>query len=199
MDLLTLVTLRGIHANVVPLSVDHCQGLIEAATDGKLWNIWYASVPTPTNMAKEIEHRLNLHKQGLMLPFTVIDNITGQAIGMTTYNKIDAVNKRCDIGWTWYRKSSQRTAINTECKLMLLTHAFETLQCIAVTITANEFNLRSRRAIERLGAKLDGVFRNFKYQNGIVCDYYQYSIIDNEWPRIKTNLNYKLNCNYSLV
>jgi len=195
MSLLTPVTLRGEHATLVPLSIEHCQALIEAAADGELWNIWYASVPTPTNMAKEIEHRLSLFKQGIMLPFTVIDNITNQPIGMTTYGRIDTSNKRCDIGWTWYRKSAQRTAINTECKLMLLTHAFEILKCIAVTLTANEFNLKSRSAIERLGAKLDGVLRNFKYQNGTICDYYQYSIIDSEWSKIKANLNYRLNCN----
>ncbi|MCE3269347.1 MAG: N-acetyltransferase [Burkholderiales bacterium] len=196
MDLLTPIVLRSRHASLVPLSAKHCRALIEAASDGELWNIWYASVPSPANMAAEIERRLGLHKQGVMLPFTVIDNATNQPIGMTTYGKIDTINNRCDIGWTWYRKSAQKTAINSECKLMLLTHAFETLQCIAVTITANEFNLISRKAIERLGAKLDGILRNFKYQNGVICDYYQYSIINSEWPGVKTNLQYKLENHY---
>ncbi|MBM3857758.1 MAG: GNAT family N-acetyltransferase, partial [Verrucomicrobia bacterium] len=105
----------------------------------------------------------------------------------------DLMNRRCDIGWTWYRKTSQRTAINTECKLMLLTHAFEKLDCIAVTLTANQFNVESRRAIERLGAKLDGILRNLKIMpNGVICDFYQYSIIQSEWAGVKTNLQYKL-------
>ena len=193
MDLLTPVTLRSKHATLVPLSIEHCPDLIEAANDGRLWEIWYVSVPSPDNMIKEIDHRIQLHKQGAMLPFTVIDNASNLPIGMTTYCKIDTTNKRCDIGWTWYRKSAQRTAINTECKLMLLTHAFETLSCNAVTLTANQFNLESRRAIERLGARLDGILRNYKIQNGTVCDYYHYSIINSEWTRTKANITHKLN------
>jgi len=193
MNLLTPVTIKGKHATLVPLSMEHCSALMEAVKDGELWNIWYASVPSPEKMSAEIEKRLEWHRQGLLLPFTVIDNVTQQPIGMTTYWRIDVMNRRCDIGFTWYRKSSQRTAINTECKLMLLTHAFEKLDCIAVTLTANEFNVESRKAIERLGAKLDGILRNFRIMpNGIICDFYQYSIIQSEWPGVKTNLEYKL-------
>lgn len=167
--------------------------MIEAVKDGELWKLWYTPVPTPEKMAAEIERRLALHQQGQMLPFTVIDNVTQQPIGMTTYSRIDVVNRRCDIGFTWYRKSAQRTAINTECKLMLLTYAFEKLDCIAVTFTANKFNVESRKAIERLGAKLDGILRNLKIMpNGVICDFYQYSIIPGEWPGVKTSLEYKL-------
>ena len=193
MNLLTPVTLKGKHATLVPLSMEHCSALIEAAKDGELWKIWYASVPEPEKMASEIERRLAWHSQGMLLPFTVIDNATQQPIGMTTYWRIDLMNRRCDVGWTWYRKSSQRTAINTECKLLLLTHAFETLDCIAVTFSANAFNVESRRAIERLGAKLDGILRNLKIMpNGVICDFYHYSIIQSEWAAVKANLQYKL-------
>lgn len=192
-ELLTPVTLKGSFATLVPLTSEHCQDLIEAASDGELWKLWYATVPTPEKMATEIERRLALHQQGSVLPFTVIDNVTQKPIGMTTYCKIDLVNRRCDIGWTWYRKSAQKTGINTECKLLLLTHAFETLGCIAVTLTANAFNLESRRAIERLGAKLDGILRNYRVMaNGVICDYYHYSITSSEWPAVKINLQHKL-------
>lgn len=146
MNLLTPVTLKGKHATLVPLTMEHCSVLVNAAKDGELWKLWYTAVPSPENMMQEIERRLALHLQGEMLPFAVIDNATQQPIGMTTYWKIDLMNRRCDVGWTWYRKSSQRTAINTECKLLLLTHAFEKLDCIAVTLTANQFNVESRRA-----------------------------------------------------
>jgi len=189
MNLLTPVTLEGKRATLAPLSIEHCSALAKAVVDGELWNLWYATVPHPDKMKDEIERRLNLQKQGIMLPFTVIDNVTKEPIGMTTYYKVDTANRRCDIGWTWYRKSFQRTAINTECKLMLLTHAFETLQCIAVTLTANAYNQNSRGAIERLGAKLDGILRNLRIMpNGVICDFYQYSIIDSEWLAVKTNL-----------
>lgn len=193
MNLLMPVTLQAKHATLVPLSIEHCSSLIEAAKDGELWNIWYASVPTPEKMATEIDKRLASYHQGTMLPFTVIDNATQRPIGMTTYYNIDLMNRRCGIGWTWYCKSAQRTAVNTECKLLLLTHAFETLDCIAVTFSANAFNVESRRAIERLGAKLDGILRNLKIMpNGVICDFYHYSIIKSEWVAIKANLEYKL-------
>jgi RimJ/RimL family protein N-acetyltransferase len=112
---------------------------------------------------------------------------------MTTYMDINAMNKRVEIGFTWYRKSMQRTAVNSECKLLLLTHAFEVLQCIAVRFSTNYFNVNSRRAIERLGAKLDGVLRNHRMMpNGVIADYCIYTIIKCEWPAVKTNLHYKL-------
>lgn len=144
-------------------------------------------------MEAEIKRRLTLHRQQTMLPFAVIDNNSQRAIGMTTYYKMDLINNRCDLGWTWYAKSYQRTSVNTESKLLLLTHAFERLKCIAVTFGANAYNVTSRRAIERLGAKLDGILRNYRVMdNGVICDYYHYSIINNEWPAVKTNLLNKL-------
>lgn len=194
MDLLTPITLSGKNITLIPLNLDHHDDLVDAASDGELWKLWYASVPDPHEMKTEIERRFNLHQQGILLPFTVINNQTKKAIGMTTYYKIDNINKRCDIGWTWYSKSNQKTSVNTEAKLLLLTHAFEKLNCIAVTLTANQYNLDSRRAIERLGAKLDGILRNLRVmRNGVICDYYQYSIINNEWATVKANLTDKLN------
>ena len=187
------VTLQGKHITLVPLIIEHCTGLIAATKDGELWKLWYATVPSPEDMANEIKHRLDLQNKGSMLPFTVIDNVTGLPIGMATYMDINALNKRLEIGWTWYQKSAQKTAVNTECKLMLLTHAFEVLQCNVVKLTANFFNHDSRRAIERLGAKLDGILRNHRIMpNGTVCDFCTYSIIASEWPMVKINLESKL-------
>jgi RimJ/RimL family protein N-acetyltransferase len=166
---------------------------MEAVQDGELWRLWYTVVPSPEKMQDEIKRRLDLQHSGLLLPFAVIDNKTRKAVGMTTYCTIDASSKRLDIGWTWYQKSVQRTAINTECKLMLLTHAFETLKCIAVGYRVNSFNLNSRRAVERLGAKFDGIMRNFRVMpNGTVCDFYMYSTTNSEWPTVKINLQWKL-------
>jgi RimJ/RimL family protein N-acetyltransferase len=192
MNLLTPVTLTGNAATLVPLAPEHCADLITAIQDGELWKIWYLKVPTPETMASEIHRRLDLQQQGTLLPFTVICNATHKPVGMTTYYQVDLANRRCDIG-SWYRKSCHKTAINTECKLMLLCHAFETLNCIAVTFNTNAYNMESRRAIERLGAKLDGILRNHSIMpNGIICDFYHYSIIHSEWPAVKANLLHKL-------
>jgi RimJ/RimL family protein N-acetyltransferase len=144
-------------------------------------------------MRAEIERRLDLQRQGSMLPFTVIQNETGKAAGMTTYMNVDAPNRRVEIGSTWYRASVQRTAINTECKLLLLTHAFESMNCIAVELRTHFLNHRSRRAIERLGAKLDGILRNHQIAaNGTLRDTCVYSIIAGEWPVAKTHLTWLL-------
>src|SRR5690606_40759101 len=155
----------------LPLSVDHKDGLIAAVNDGKLWNLWYTSVPTPDRMAAEIERRLALQAAGSMLPFTVIERGSGRIVGMTTYMNIDAAGPRVEIGSTWYAKSVQRTALNTEAKLLLLGHAFETLNCLAVEFRTHFFNHASRRAIERLGAKLDGILRShLRTPNGTIRD-----------------------------
>ena len=128
-----------------------------------------------------------------MLPFAVVDNTTGRAAGMTTYMNVDAIHHRVEIGSTWYRRSVQRTALNTQCKLMLLTHAFEALDCIAVEFRTHAFNHQSRNAIERLGAKLDGVLRNHQVaSNGTLRDTYVYSIIASEWPTVKANLTWQI-------
>jgi RimJ/RimL family protein N-acetyltransferase len=143
-------------------------------------------------MAKEIDRRLSLQAAGSMVPFTVFD-AEGVVAGMTTYMNIDAANRRVEIGSTWYAKRVQRTALNTECKLMLLTHAFETLGCIAVEFRTHFFNRASRRGIERLGAKLDGILRNHQIgHNGTLRDTVVYSIIAGEWPTVKEHLAFQL-------
>jgi RimJ/RimL family protein N-acetyltransferase len=144
------VTLRGNHATLAPLERSHAGALAEAVRDGELWKLWYTAVASPENMAGEIERRLGLQAQGSMVPFTVLD-ATGVPVGMTTYMNIDALHKRVEIGSTWYARRMQRTALNTECKLMLLRHAFEKLEGIAVEFRTHRLNVASRRAIERLG------------------------------------------------
>ena len=187
------VTLKSQRVNLEPLDQRHCDDLVEAVKDGALWTLWYTSVPSPETMQAEIERRLALQAAGSMLPFAVVDNTTGHAVGMTTYMNVDAVHRRVEIGSTWYRKSVQRTALNTRCKLMLLTHAFETLDCIAVEFRTHAFNHQSRKAIERLGAKLDGVLRNHQVaSNGTLRDTYVYSIIASEWPTVKANLTWQI-------
>ena len=194
MPWLSPVTLTGRHATLKPLAQDDHDGLVEAVKDGELWKLWYTSVPAPDRMRAEIDRRLDLQRQGSMLPFTVIQNETGKAAGMTTYMNVDAPNRRVEIGSTWYRASVQRTAMNTECKLLLLTHAFESLNCIAVEFRTHFFNHRSRRAIERLGAKLDGILRSHQIvANGTLRDTCVYSIIAGEWPVVKTHLTWLLN------
>jgi RimJ/RimL family protein N-acetyltransferase len=186
------VTLTGAHARLVPLSPDHETALADACRDGDLWNLWFTIVPSPETMGAEIARRLSLHRAGAMLPFTVLD-AAGTPVGMTTYMNVDAVNERVEIGSTWYAARVQRTALNTECKLLLLTHAFETLRCVAVEFRTHHLNTRSRRAIERLGARLDGVLRNhMRMPNGTLRDTAVYSIIESEWPAIRAHLSWQL-------
>ncbi|TPQ29751.1 N-acetyltransferase [Bradyrhizobium guangdongense] len=187
------VTLRGEHARLEPLSHQHLAGLTEAVKDGDLHKLWYTAIPAADNMAKEIDRRLGLQKSGSMLPFTVFD-ADGKIVGMTTYMNIDAGNRRVEIGSTWYGKSAQRGPLNTQCKLLLLTHAFETLNCIAVEFRTHFFNHQSRRAIERLGAKQDGILRSHQVApNGTLRDTVVYSITAAEWPTVKAHLTYQLN------
>jgi N-acetyltransferase len=187
------ITLRGAHARLEPLSQDHADGLVEAVKDGELWKLWYTFVPRPEDMRKEIDRRLGLQAAESMLPFTVFD-AGGTTAGMTTYMNVDAPNRRVEIGSTWYAKRVQRSAVNTQCKLLLLAHAFETLDCIAVEFRTHFFNHQSRRGIERLGAKLDGVLRSHQIAaNGTLRDTVVYSIIASEWPTVKAHLNYQLN------
>ena len=187
------VTLRGAHARLEPLSHDQSAGLTEAVRDGELWKLWYTSIPTPDGMTKEIDRRLGLQAAGSMLPFTVFD-ADGKIAGMTTYMNVDAANRRVEIGSTWYAKRVQRSAVNTQCKLLLLAHAFEKLDCIAVEFRTHFFNQQSRRGIERLGAKQDGILRNNVIApNGTLRDTVVFSIIASEWPTVKAHLNYQLN------
>lgn len=186
-------TLAGRHATLVPLSPVHEAALAEAVRDGELWTLWYTSVPPPEHMRAEIERRLALEQRGTMLPFTVIENASGEPVGMTTYMNIEPEHRRLEIGSTWYRKRVQRTALNTECKLLLLAHAFERLGCIAVELRTHAFNRQSRAGIERLGAKLDGILRQHMIgARGILRDTCVYSILDREWPAVKANLEYQL-------
>ena len=195
--LLTPLTLEGRHVRLVPLEASHHDDLVEAVRDGELWNHWYTSIPTPEGMAREIARRLELQAAGSMCPFAVIDPATVRAAGMTTYMNIDAANRRVEIGSTWYRSSVQRTPLNTEAKRLLLAHAFEQVGCIAVEFRTHFFNQQSRRAIERLGAKLDGVLRSHQINPhplaaGALRDTCVYSIIASEWPNVKAHLDYQL-------
>ena len=187
------VSLSGPHAQLKPLSQDHCDGLTEAVKDGELWKLWYTFVPKPEDMRKEIDRRLELQAAGSMLPWTAFD-ADGKVAGMTTYMNIDAPNRRVEIGSTWYAQRVQRSALNTQCKLLLLAHAFERLDCIAVEFRTHFFNHASRRGIERLGAKLDGILRSHQIApNGTLRDTVVYSIIASEWPTVKAHLDYELN------
>jgi RimJ/RimL family protein N-acetyltransferase len=187
------VTLSGPHAELKPLSHDHVAGLTEAVKDGELWKLWYTSVPSAEGMGKEIDRRLGLQTAGMMLPWTVFD-ADGNIAGMTTYMNVDAANRRVEIGSTWYAKRVQRSGVNTQCKLLLLTHAFEKLDCIAVEFRTHFFNHQSRRGIERLGAKQDGILRSHQLAaNGTLRDTVVYSIIASEWPTVKAHLTYQLN------
>ncbi len=186
------LTLTGRHATLVPLAADHAPALAEASRDGELWRLWYTSVPAPEQMDAEIERRLGLLGTGSMLPFTVLD-AAGTPSGMTTYMHIDSAHKRVEIGSTWYAHRVQGTALNTEAKLLLLTHAFETLGCIAVEFRTHYFNQQSRAAILRLGARLDGILRNHsRAANGTLRDTCVYSIIESEWPTVQAHLRWQL-------
>jgi len=186
------VTLHGPHVRLEPLAAAHHDTLCEATRDGELWKLWYTSVPSPEGMAAEIERRLALQAAGSMLPFTVFD-AAGQVAGMSTYMNVDGANRRVEIGSTWYAQRVQRSPLNTQCKLLLLGHAFETLDCIAVEFRTHRFNAQSRRAIERLGAQLDGMLRSHQISpNGSLRDTAVYSITAAEWPTVKAHLQFQL-------
>lgn len=173
--------------------MDHLSGLAAAVRDGELWRLWYTSVPEPEKMNEEITRRLGLQEAGSMMPFTVIERATGRVVGMTTFMNMDAGNRRVEIGSTWYARSVQRTGLNTEAKWLLLTHAFERMMCIAVEFRTHLFNQESRRAIERLGAKLDGILRSHSIaSNGTVRDTCVYSILASEWPAVRAHLEWQM-------
>lgn len=186
------VTLAGAHARLEPLSHEHAEGLCQATRDGELWKLWYTAVPSPEGMAAEIDRRLGLHAKGAMLPWTVFD-AAGRIVGMTTYMNVDATNRRVEIGSTWYAAGVQRTPLNTQCKRLLLAHAFEQLDCIAVEFRTHRLNTQSRRAIERLGAQLDGILRAHQISpNGTLRDTAVYSITRAEWPVVQAHLDWQL-------
>ncbi len=186
------VTLTGAHARLVPLAAGHHDGLVAAARDGELWTLWYTAVPSPEGMAADIERRLALQAAGSMRPFTVFD-AAGRIVGMTTYMHIDAANRRLEIGSTWIAAGAQRGALNTQCKRLLLGHAFDVLGCIAVEFRTHRLNTQSRRAIERLGAQLDGILRAHQRSvDGSLRDTAVYSITAAEWPAVRSHLDWQL-------
>jgi len=186
------VVLTGEHVVLEPLRADHSDELALAASDGRLWELWYTSVPSPEGMSAEIERRLAEQAAGRMLPFTV-RWVGGAAVGMTTYMNIEADVPRLEVGSTWTAASAQRTAVNTESKLLLLGHAFEDLGCLAVEFRTHWHNRQSRTAIERLGARLDGVLRNHRrLPDGTLRDTVVYSITDREWPAVRSGLRARL-------
>ena len=187
------VALAGQHVRLVPLSPDHHDALIAAASDGELWEFWCASVPEPDRMEAEIVRRLALQAAGSMLPFTVLAESDGTPVGMTTFMNIDRAVPRLEIGSTWYARRVQRTALNTEAKLLLLGHAFDGLGCIAVEFRTHALNQASRRAIERLGAKPDGVLRGHRRaKDGTLGDTAVYSVTASEWPAVRSHLRWQL-------
>ncbi len=193
MPFLEPVTLTGDLVVLEPLRAEHHDALVAAAADGELWTLWYTSVPTPEGMAAEVERRLALAGAGSMLPFTVRRRDTGAVVGMTTYMDPDPVNRRLEIGSTWTARSAQRTGVNAESKLLLLTRAFEDLECIAVEFRTHWMNQQSRTAIARLGAKQDGVLRSHRVgPDGALRDTVVFSIIAAEWPAVRAELRRRL-------
>ncbi len=186
------ITLSGPHARLEALAMAHHDALCDAARDGELWRLWYTAVPAPEGMAAEIQRRLALQAAGSMLPFTVFDG-RARVVGMTTYMNIDASHKRVEIGSTWTAQSAQRSPLNTQCKRLLIGHAFEQLDCIAVEFRTHRLNTQSRHAIERLGAQLDGILRaHARASDGSLRDTAVYSITAAEWPAVRSHLDWQL-------
>lgn len=187
------VTLEGHAIRLEPLTPDHADALTAAATDGKLWEVWFTSVPTPEQTATYIQTALDGHKDGHMLPWAVRELATNTIIGSTRYHDIVAPIDRVEIGWTWYAKSWQRSHVNTTCKLLLLTHAFESLGCQVVGLRTDNFNFASQKAILGIGAKFDGAIRHHQARrDGTVRDSMMYSILQPEWSDVKRHLQLRL-------
>jgi RimJ/RimL family protein N-acetyltransferase len=186
--------LVGSKVTLIPLQRKHASALIDAAADGNLWDLWFTSVPSVDTIDGYIEKALNDHALGKALPFAILDNKSGDIIGSTRLYNITPENDRVEIGYTWYAKRYQKTGANTECKYLLLQHAFEQLNVIATEFRTHWHNHVSRAAIARLGAKQDGVLRNHtKGKDGFYRDTVVFSIIDHEWPMVKHSLSYKMN------
>jgi RimJ/RimL family protein N-acetyltransferase len=186
------VTLTGRHVQLEPLAAAHHDALVDAASDGELWKLWYTSVPSPQTMRSWLETALSMRAHD-DLAFAIRDLRDGSIVGSTRYFRVDAANRRLELGHTWYARRAQRTGINTEAKLLLLGHAFEALQCIAVELRTHWMNRQSREAIARLGAKQDGVLRNHqRMADGTLRDTVVFSIIESEWPTVKRHLQYQL-------
>ena len=187
------LVLEGRHVRLEPLSAGHADGLRLAVADGELWRLWYTGAPAPADVEGYIDAALAMQAAGSALPFAVRALATGEIVGSTRYCHADANHRRLEIGYTWYAAGAQRTAVNTECKWLLLRHAFEALDCIAVELRTHWMNQRSRAAIARLGAKQDGVLRNHqRLPDGSYRDTVVFSIIESEWPAVKRHLAFKL-------
>ncbi len=187
------VTLSARGVTLIPLALEHEAGLRAAAADGELWKIRVTSVPEPENTRKYIEDALAMREAGHRFAFAVTESATGKVLGCSSYHDIVPAIKRVEIGWTWYAKSSQRSHVNTTSKLLLLTHAFETLGCNVVGWRTDNFNFASQAAIERLGARRDGVIRGHALRrDGTIRDTVMYSLRSGEWPEVKAQLLYLL-------
>jgi RimJ/RimL family protein N-acetyltransferase len=187
------VTLRGLHATLEPLATEHADALGRAAADGEIWRLWYTGVAHPDRMGAYVAAALDMRERLSAMPFVVRENGSGAIVGCTRYFNVDVANRRLEIGHTWYAGRVQRSAVNTECKLLLLTHAFEKLRCIAVEFRTHWFNHASRAAIARLGAKQDAVLRNHQLSpDGSYRDTVVFSIIESEWPAVRQHLRFQL-------
>ena len=194
MPFVDAVTLCDRNVRLEPLSLSHEAGLRAAAADGQLWNIRVTSVPEPQQTRKYIEDALAMREAGNRFAFTVIEESTGKVLGTTSYHDILPAVKRVEIGYTWYGQSSQRSHVNSTCKLLMMTHAFETLGCHVVGWRTDNFNFASQAAIERLGAKKDGIIRGHALRrDGTIRDTVMYSLRSGEWAEVKAQLLHSLN------
>ena len=190
------VTLEGHGVRLEPLAKEHRAGLDQAAADGELWNLFFTSVPAPGETDKYIDTALEGQKAGHMLPWVVRDAKSGEVLGSTRYHDILPSSDRVEIGFTWYAARCQRTHVNTACKLLLLAHGFDKVGCKVIGLRTDNFNFRSQRAIEALGAKKDGVIRHhWPRRDGSIRDTVMYSILAAEWPGVKAHLEYRLQRN----
>lgn len=194
MSFVSPITLRDRGIELRPMTLEHEAGLRSAAADGELWNIRVTSVPEPEQTRQYMEDALAMREAGHRFPFVVIESDSGRVLGTTSFHDIVPAIRRVEIGWTWYAKSVQRSHVNTTCKMLLLTHAFETLNCHVVGWRTDNFNFASQAAIERLGAKKDGVIRGHALRrDGTIRDTVMYSLRSGEWPEVKTQLMHALN------
>ena len=192
-DWLKPIELIGSKVKLVPLKEIHRSSLLDAAADGKLWELWYTSVPSETSIDQYIGQAINDYHQGTALPFAVINKADQRIIGSTRFLNAEPEHKRLEIGATWYALNFQKSGVNTECKYMLLKHAFETLNCMAVEFRTHWHNYPSRNAILRIGARQDGVLRSHRIlPNGLIRDTVVYSIIRSEWPNVRKDLEFKM-------
>jgi len=189
-------TLEGHGIRLEPLTREHEKGLIDAAKDGKLWELFFTSVPEPENARKYVEDALKGQERGDMLPWAVRDLKSNTIVGSTRYHDIIAPADRVEIGYTWYAQRCQRTHVNTTCKLLLFEYGFEKLNCKVIGLRTDNFNFRSQRAIEALGAKKDGVIRHhWPRRDGSIRDTVMYSVLAGEWPDVKRHLQFRLKRN----